>query len=181
MNVFILCTGRCGSTTFTKANEFITNYTSGHETRTAMLNSDRLLYPKSHIEADNRLSWMLGRLDEEYGDSAIYVHLQRDVLKTAQSFAKRWDFGIMKAYRQQILMGLKSEKMETEQKLEVCLDYCYTVNKNIEHFLSDKSKTMNFNLENSGSDFTQFWDLIGAKGDQTSALNEWQVAYNKSN
>ncbi len=56
MDVFVLCTGRCGSTTFIKACAHITNYTAAHESRTGLLGSDRLDYPGKHIEADNRLS-----------------------------------------------------------------------------------------------------------------------------
>ena len=77
-NVFVLCTGRCGSTTLVEACGHLSNWTSGHETRTHLLGPARLAYPDGHIEADNRLSWLLGRLDEAFGDRAAYVHLTRD-------------------------------------------------------------------------------------------------------
>ena len=80
MNVFVLCTGRCGSTTFSKAASHMTNITAGHETRCSLIGNLRLAYPPSHIEVDNRLSWFLGRLDCTYGKNACYVHLQRDLL-----------------------------------------------------------------------------------------------------
>ena len=32
-NVFVLCTGRCGSTTFTQACQHIQNYTASHESK----------------------------------------------------------------------------------------------------------------------------------------------------
>ncbi len=63
MNVFVLGTGRCGTTTFMKACRHVTNCTSGHETRVNHVGPERLSYPSNHIEADNRLSWFLGRLD----------------------------------------------------------------------------------------------------------------------
>ena len=47
-NIFVLCTGRCGSVTFSKACKHITNYTSGHETRIKKLD-DRLDFPSFHI------------------------------------------------------------------------------------------------------------------------------------
>ena len=45
MNIFVLCTGRCGSVTFTKACQHITNYTCTHESRVSLLGEDRLNYP----------------------------------------------------------------------------------------------------------------------------------------
>ena len=51
-NVFVLCTGRCGSTSFERACRHATNWTSGHETRSHLLGADRLAYPDRHIEAD---------------------------------------------------------------------------------------------------------------------------------
>ncbi|MES9978612.1 MAG: hypothetical protein ABW107_07665, partial [Candidatus Thiodiazotropha sp. 6PLUC5] len=67
MNIFILNSGRCGSTTFIKACEHITNYTTGHETRAHLTGDKRIDYPDNHIEADNRLSWILGRIDNKFG------------------------------------------------------------------------------------------------------------------
>ena len=65
MNIFILNTGRCGSTTFIKACEHIKNYTCAHESLLTEIGAQRFNYPQDHIEADNRLSWLLGRLDEK--------------------------------------------------------------------------------------------------------------------
>src|SRR5262245_39334592 len=102
MNVFILNTGRCGSTTIIKACSYITNYTAAHESRTGLVGPDRLDYPPNHIEADNRLSWFLGRLERTYGNDAFYVHLKRQDAATARSFAQRYQYGIIKAYRDAI-------------------------------------------------------------------------------
>ena len=68
MNVFILCTGRCGSMSISRACKELDNYTSGHETRITKLGDERINFPENHIEADNRLAWFLGRLDEKYGN-----------------------------------------------------------------------------------------------------------------
>ena len=104
MNVFVLSTGRCGSTTFVEACRHVTNFTAAHESRARISGSGRLKYPAQHIEADNRLSWFLGRLDREYGDGAFYVHLTRDDRKTADSLLNRYHGGIMRAYAAGILM-----------------------------------------------------------------------------
>lgn len=175
MNVFILNAGRSGSTTFNKACQHITNYTSAHESRAHVLGSTRLDYPQNHIEADNRLSWFLGRLDKQYGNDALYVHLTRNVEATAKSHAQRaFRHGIFLAYRKGILTNTPIEISD----MSVALDYCDTVNSNIELFLKDKTNVMTFQLENAAHDFQLFWELIGAEGDREAALAEFERKHN---
>ncbi|HEV2763103.1 MAG TPA: hypothetical protein VGV38_08920 [Pyrinomonadaceae bacterium] len=176
MNVFVLCTGRCGSTTFVEACRHARNYTAAHESRAGLLGDARLSYPPNHIEADNRLSWFLGRLESAYGDEAFYVHLKRDELATARSFVPRYDSGIIRAYRSDILLGGAPDA----DPLAVCLDYCATVNANIESFLRGKSRTAIVSLENVKEDFENFWHAVGARGDLRAALSEWDNFYNAS-
>ncbi len=68
MNVFVLSTGRCGSTTFAKACTAITNFSVGHERNRMLVGEARWQYPEHHIEIDNRLIWMLGALEKHYGE-----------------------------------------------------------------------------------------------------------------
>lgn len=176
MNIFVLSTGRCGSTTFSKACQHMTNYTSAHESRLPLIGKQRLAYPENHIESDNRLSWILGRLDLVYGDDAFYVHLSRDKHKTALSYARRSEFGVMKAYREGILLG--GEDSQTD--MDIANDYIETIETNIRMFLKNKTHTMQFRLENAKQDFSQFWQRIGAEGDYDKALKEWDTIYNPS-
>lgn len=178
MNVFILCTGRCGSTTFVNSCRHIRNFTSGHESCIGLLGDERVAYPANHIEADNRLTWHLGRLERSFGNSAYYVHLRRDPGATAQSFQRRneWPAAIMPAYAHGILQAPDLDP----SRYDVCLDYCRTVTENIEAFLADKSHTMRFDLESAEMHFAQFWDWIGARGDFDKALAEWQTRHNAS-
>ena len=176
MNVFILNTGRCGSTTFIKACQHISNYSAAHESRSTLIGEQRLAYPENHIEADNRLSWILGRLNNVYGDRAFYVHLSREKNKTAESFAKRNEFGIMKAYREGLLM----QEQQNDTALELAQDYIETVEANIALFLKDKTHTIKFSLENAEMDFRKFWTDINAEGDLEAALTEWNTSYNAS-
>lgn len=177
MNVFVLSTGRCGSLTFKKACEHITNYTVGHESRANIVGPGRLDYPPDHIEIDNRLSWFLGRLDREYGRDAFYVHLVRDEVEVAKSFVGRFfEGGIIKAYT----FGIYAPPLFTlddEMIMEYCLDYVRTVNANIAMFLEDKDMVQ-VNLERIRRDFTYFW-LDIAQGDLNAALAEWDVKHNK--
>jgi len=174
MNVFVLCTGRCGSQTFVKACSHFSNYSSAHESRMALIGPERLAYPVNHIEADNRLSWLLGRLDAVYGDDAFYVHLKRDVAAVAASYVRRYNFGIMQAYRDPgIIMGLAKDT----DPIAVALDYCNTVDRNIELFLKDKSGQMTFWLETAPRDFPAFCERIGAEGDLAGAQSEFNIRH----
>ncbi|MCF8226927.1 MAG: hypothetical protein K9J30_13705 [Bacteroidales bacterium] len=182
MRVFILGTGRCGSVTIIRACSHITNYTSGHESRSRLTGDDRLEYDDQHIEADNRLSWFLGGLNRKYGDEAIYVHLQRDRKETAESFLRRFDArgSIIHAFSEGIKMTLP-EKTGAEKRLQICYDYVDTVNENIRYFLSDKTRKMDIHLDNIQEDFSEFWKMTGAEGDLDAALEELEMKYNASN
>ena len=162
--------------TFIKACSHITNFSCGHETRSGLLGGEHFAYPQDHIEADNRLSWFLGRLDRSYGTEALYVHLHRDDAATAGSFVRRYSGGIIRAYRKTMLMGLPRDS----DAMAVARDYCDTVNSNIELFLRDKPRKMVFSLENAHQDFSKFWDLIQAEGDLDAALAEFDKKYNAS-
>jgi len=157
----------------------MSNFSAGHESRTIWTGVSRFAYPTRHIEADNRLSWLLGRLDAAYGDTAYYIHLTRDREDTAQSFLKRYDKGIMDAYHRTILSGSRTRNKETPP-IEFCRDYYDTVNGNISLFLRDKTHKMNMQLENIREQWPQFWGWIGAEGDFSSALREWDVRHNES-
>jgi hypothetical protein len=131
-----------------------------------------LNYPDNHIEVDNRLSWFLGRLDSKYGNNATYIHLQRNLLDTANSFTKRYNSGIMKAYREGVLMAAEIPAKKA------AADYCKTVGENIRHFLKNKTHVMDFYLEHAKRQFPLFWQWIHADGDLDAALKEWDIKYN---
>jgi hypothetical protein len=174
MNIFILCTGRCGSKTFIYASSHITNYSNGHESRVRLVGREKFAYPTDHIEADNRLSWHLGRLDAAYGDDAFYVHLKRDPDSVIDSYAQRWApvGGMMPAYRNGIL------RAGNHSKSVIAADAFETMEANITSFLRDKSMKMSVYLEDASQWFPEFWERIGAQGDLDSALAEWSVSHN---
>jgi hypothetical protein len=91
MRVFVLTTGRSGSTTFAAACSHLTNFTSGHESRWNSSPHERLEFPDGHIEIDNRLTWFSGMLHARY-PAARYVHLTRDPDMVARSFQRRWAY-----------------------------------------------------------------------------------------
>lgn len=176
-NVFVLCTGRCGSTTFTKAFEHASNWTSGHETRSHLLGPDRLNYPCWHIEADNRLSWILGRLDRAFGKRALYIHLTRDPEAVARSYEQRINKGIMRAYARGILLNT-SKLPKDISPYEFARDYVDTVTENIRLFLQDKPNKMEFRLETACDDTEKLWAHLELSGNLEAALAEWDIKHN---
>lgn len=174
MNVFVLSTGRCGSTTFMAACRHITNYTSSFERNAGKLGAARTEWPSRHIAIDSRLAWFPARLHEAYGDNAFYVHLTRDPQAVALSHVPRWGFGITRAYRDGILTDLPEEV----PPIDVTRDYVRTVNSNIAHYLRGRPHQMVFRLEHATEDFTAFWRAIGAEGDLEAALAVFTVRRN---
>lgn len=175
MNVFVLCTGRCGSKTFVKACSHATNYTAGHETQVQLIGVRRFAYPENHVEADNRLSWHLGRLEAAYGNDALYVHLHRDRAKVVASYAQRWApvGGLMPAYRNGLL------RAGEHSRREIAEDCVATIEANITSFLRDKPLKMRVALEEAATWFPVFWDRINATGDFDSAMAEWSHQHNR--
>lgn len=174
--VFVLCTGRCGSMTLTRACQHFSNYSAGHETRTQFAGEKRFAYAPNHIECDNRLAWLLGRLQRHYGDNAAYVHLTRDKDAVAQSFRKRGQ-GIIKAYSNDIL-ARSAAKASYQSALTYAYDYVDTVTENIRLFLHDKPHVMEMQLETLRDDFPVFCGWIGAQGDIEAAMAELEINHN---
>jgi hypothetical protein len=181
-NIFVLGTGRCGTTTFIRACEHLTNYTAGHETRSAKYAVDRFAYPQGHIEADNRLTWFMPQLEQAMaGRNLFYVHLRRDREQTAQSFLKRLvkgtRTGIMPAFAHAIVM--QGKPWPESEQIELCRFYVDTVTENIRYFLNGKPHVEMW-LHNAAAEFSEFLRQIGAEGDVAAAIAEWDIRYNAS-
>lgn len=176
-NIFVLCTGRCGSMTLARACARLTNWTGAHESLTHATGPARLAYPPRHIEIDNRLSWLLGRLERTWGPDAAYVHLTRDPEAVAQSFAQRANQGIIRAYRTDILARSRTRTPKVPL-IAYCRDYVDTVNANITAFLRGKPHQMTMRLERIGTDFDRFLDWSGATGDLDAARAELGIRHN---
>lgn len=197
VNVFILGTGRNGSTTISRCFEHATNYTSAHETNIEVADTSRLDYPDQHIESDCRLAWLLGPLGRRYPD-AKYIHLFRDPDDVADSFLARWTHhhpklrdwnhprrnlkrlrwtwtgekqGIMKAFATGIIIGDHHDRPATARLM---VD---VVNENITEFLRDRP-SMSAHLETLDTDLPRLWDWIGAEGDLDAAVAEAGVVHN---
>jgi hypothetical protein len=175
MNVFVLTTGRSGSLTFAEACRHASNFSTGHETRVGLVGAARLAYPDRHIEIDNRLAWFTGRLEAAFGDSAYYVHLRRDDEATAASHVKRWNKPAVRSYRNGILWDVDPEI----DRMDLARDLNLTMNSNIELFLRTKSKTMRIDIERAAEVFPDFWQAVGAEGDLSAALAEFETRHHE--
>jgi hypothetical protein len=69
---------------------------------------------------------------------------------------------------------------ETTDPMSVALDYCETVNSNIEAFLKDKPSKMQFGLEKAKEDFPEFCKMIGAAVRMDAALSEFDKRHNST-
>ena len=180
MNIFVLCTGRSGSTGFIKACKHITNYTASHESKSQLFGEKRFAFSENHIEADNRLSWQLGELEKKFGEKAFYVHLIREPREVAQSFMHR--YLLPKSMIYAYANGIKKqppERLNPAQRFEMCMDYVETVNSNIDAFLKDKPLKITIELKHIKPDFKTFWNAIEAEGNLELALKEFDTKHNK--
>lgn len=193
MNVFVLCTGRCGSTAFAKACGHITNFTADHESkeRRGKIGPVRWEFPDNHIEVDFRLAWTLGRLDVLWGKKAFYVHLTRDAEAVAKSFVRlaQIERGSDKIVRRFDLpehlnrpasplwsyMHVHSVKLAPIDI--VAREMVESVNADITAFLKDKEH-IHVRMEHIDEDFPEFWRAIGAEGDLDAALAEFKAQHN---
>jgi len=180
-NVFILTVGRSGSNAFAEACSHITNYSSGHESRSGSIGSARVDYDDGHIEVDNKLSWMLGQLDEKYGDDAFYVHLIRNRAEVVESWNQRWShsFSNIRFFTEGVLSNVP-ELLSDADRLIVGEQHYDAVEANIRLFLKDKSHVLTVHLEDIENGFTRFWEEIEAEGDFPAAVAEFKIKHNHS-
>jgi hypothetical protein len=175
MRIFVLGTGRCGTTTFARACAHLTNFTAGHETRAKRIGADRFAYPDRHIEADNRLCWFLGELGHRFPD-AWYVHLRRDREEVVDSFLRRWNTkSIIRAFGHQVV--LHGADWPDDERRDVCGFYVDTVTANVAEFLAQR-RSMTIWLSEAPVVFPAFLDWIDAEGDLAAAMAEWGIRHN---
>lgn len=176
MNVFVLSTGRCGTVSFAKACEHITNYTVGHETRIKLAGPARLDYPDDHIEVDNRLCCFLGRLDKEYGINAYYVHLERNKKDVIASYLAK---GMTNAgSERRHVMSYATHLLPVDAREYLLKDFIETRTADIEMFLKDKPFHLHVSLESIQKDFDTFWTAINAVGNFGEAIKVFDVRHN---
>lgn len=183
-HVFVLCSGRCGSLTTSKALGHATNYTTGHESRwLEWQNTMRLNYPAQHIEVDNRLGWITGLLQQKFGDrdDVCYIHLRPSRKDVAKSFAHRCKPGPMGLLENfGIIFSRPPRQMTIPQRTEVALGMIDAVTANIDLFLRDKPHKADMRIATARDQFPGIWKMLGCQGSLKNALNEFNTRHNAS-
>lgn len=173
--VFVLCSGRCGSVTLSHALAHAKNFTVGHESHMAVAGPGRLHFPPQHIEIDNRLTFMLGRLHARYGDAPLYVHLTRDPAACAASYAKRFHPGLLLfAWGRGIHVGMPDE-LDLPMLARDLVD---NMNQNIALFLQGRPHVARVRVEHFEADLAALWAQIGAEGNLDAALASLSTHHN---
>jgi len=165
MNVFILGTGRCGTTTFSKACGYVRGYTVGHESRWRKTGDDRLNYPGNHIEVDNRLSWYLGRLHARFNHDVLYVHLARDRAGVIESFLQRQPTALIQGWRRGVVCSISSD----DDLPAMVADYVDAVLANVGLFVRDRGG-LTIRIEDPIDGFAEMCDRLGADVDIDEAI-----------
>lgn len=165
MRIFVVCTGRCGSVTFSKACSHIENYSVGHESHNGIVGN--FCYADNHIEVDPRLAYHLPILMQKYPD-ALYIFLRRERKSCIESLAKR-----------KSLVHYAKFHFGATKNLERAAEIYYdNTNLLIEKLLA--GKCVNVWLEKMETTWPKIWKMIKAEGDFEKSWKEWQVKYNES-
>ena len=176
-NVFVLCTGRCGSTTFYKACSHIKNYTSGHESKISDPTMERFKFPKHHIEIDNRLSWFLPLLDVFNNENrTFYVHLVRNFELTVNSFMKRKG---PKSHLDNFIRGFCNQNDVNENRYQLAKRMVATIDMTINNYVHNKPHVRDFFIEAAKEQFPYFCEQINADVNIEKAIKEFDIKYNK--
>ena len=80
---------------------------------------------------DNRLTWFLGRLDQQYGQDARYVWLSRDLEQVAASCARTFPQGMMAQWVRGVTLGAPTHP---EAVLQGARDMVASISANIRLF-----------------------------------------------
>jgi hypothetical protein len=173
MRIFVIGTGRCGTVTFSKACQHITNYTSGHETTGRLPIKEKLTYPDNHIEIDPSLSYFIPLLREKYPD-ALFVHLQRERESCVDSLMKRQSLYSYAGFH------LRAHHTECSKNMRLIAEIYYdNTNELIKKILNENR--IFIPLEMIDICFSlDFWVVIEAEGNKEKALSELEIKYNKS-
>ncbi len=98
MRVFVVGTGRCGSSTFYQACKTITNYTCGHETFAGQVHNFE--YPDNHIEVAVQNVQALALLQNKYPNSTFVYLIRRSeeciqsLVRQCPEYLKAWAYQV---------------------------------------------------------------------------------------
>ncbi len=168
MRVFVTGTGRCCTTTFTKACEHFKGFTSAHETNTLATNRF-FMYPDNHIESDPRLFWKMPQVFDKYPE-AFYVHLIREEAPCVASLSRRESLDLLAQF---------TDVKHLINRTEVAARYYIFVNEMLRAFLYNKEANyITMWGPPSKEEWKNFTKLLGVASDFEASWREWGVKYN---
>lgn len=167
--VFVVGTGRCGTSTFYQACLHATNYLSRHEAY-AIGDCPPFFFPEHpSIEIGSTLTMFIPRLKRRF-PQARWVHLQRERQACCESiarecheesvgFAKRW---------------LWKSEINPVRAAEIFYD---SVNDLCQSLLPE---AFHLQLETVEQQWLDCWKFMNCVGDFSSSLSVWRRKYNPS-
>lgn len=190
MRVFVVGTGRSGTSTLYSAFSRVANYSCLQESRSHRTGPERITFPDAHIEVDCRLTFYLGLLRETYPD-ALYINAVRDPQAVALSYAQRMSDAqsplmflarrlrstpsLSDAHAHHIVKG--NWRLGPDQRLKAMLDMVAAVNANIRAATST-ARYLEVDIDDPDEAFRLAWQSMGAEGDLDGALQELRTAHN---
>jgi hypothetical protein len=169
VRVFVVGTGRCGSTTFARAAAHAANYTAAHE---SSIPAD-LEFPDRHVEVSPRLTWVLPKLVERYSTDVLYVHLRRRRTEVIESWLRRGRHRGPGIWERLVYHTLPDDYRRT---CELCHDAMTGM---IGRCLAATDHVTMW-LHSIRQSWDRFWRRIGAEGDYRGSLAEWNTFHNAS-
>lgn len=174
-NVFIVGTGRCGTTTFARACHWITNYSSGHETTVGVTSWEKKLrFGPKHIESDPHIVWYFPQILRKY-PQALYVHLKRNRDDVVKSWLNRYS-DITRGPEGYVNLHFQCNppysKLLPENKRRALGVFYDSIIGHIEFAFATlpPEQTRTYQLEQLDQQFPEFWRYIEAQGDLENAI-----------
>lgn len=171
MRVFVVGTGRCGTSTFFHACLHIRNYGTGHESKRGVNQIGNWSFPDDHIEIASNLTIGLNQLRGKYPE-ALWVRLKRNREDCIKSLAEQSSDAMLDFAHQWWYLDM-TEAVDNIEVASQFYDFC-------EDFYQNclPADALFFDLEHIKEHWIMFWNQTKADGDYLASLQEWDRQYN---
>ena len=176
--LFVLTIGRSGSTAFAAACSHSTRFTVGHESRSRLLLPERLQYPDSHIEVDNRLVHYLELLAEQYSEDAGFVYLTRDPKAIVDSYLRRWHLSISAVRAHGTSTLLRAGGIDRDDRRQITWDYVRLLDTRIRWHMARHEHSYELDGAELRSQLAAFWDHFHLGDGVKEAAAALEESYN---
>lgn len=170
MRIFVVGTGRCGTSTFYHACRHATNYTVGHESRAGRIND--YCYHDNYIEVSSHLAFAVPLLMER-NQGCRFVHIIRSKAACVASMAETRE--AIKAFAFGISEG---NPRHGSEYLEWAAWLYDLINANITATVQTAWNAFLFHMDYADREWEECWRFMGCEGDFEASLAEWRWKYN---